>query len=184
MSVRSLTAAVAVLATLAAMPAAAADLDPYAPPPHAKYGSPYDDPRYADVYRHPPPPPKYVERYEQRFVAPPPPPPRYVERYDDRGYAPAPPPAYSWRGEPPRSAYGCLPREAARANLERQGWHDFHNLQPGADVVHVRARRPNGALFDLTLDRCTGQILDRRYLAGAPPSSYAWRERPDLFPRY
>lgn len=178
MSIKVWTASLAAFATLAVTaPARAADLYPYAGPPAAKYSAPYDDPRYSEIYRHPPPPaPRYVERYEERYA--PPPPPRHVERYDER-YAP-PPHAYG----APRTSYRCVSREVARAELERQGWHDFHALQPGNEVVHLRARRPNGALFDLTLDRCSGRILDRRYLAAAPPPSYAWRERPGLYPRY
>lgn len=177
MSVKAISAAIAALTTLSVTaPSFAADLYPYDPQPHARYSAPYDDPRYSDVYRHPaPPPPRHVERYEQRWV-PGPPPPRYVERYD------APPPS-AYRSAPPREAYGCVPREAVRAELERQGWSDFHNFRPSADVVHLRARRPNGAVFELTLDSCTGQVIDRRFVS-APPPSYAWRERPDLYPRY
>lgn len=155
MFLRALTAGAIALLAIAAAPVAlqAADLDSYD-------ASPYDDPRYGDVYRHPPPPPRpYVDRYGAPH-APAPPPPPYA-------YRDAPP-----RGEP----YGCVPREVARAALERQGWMDFHNLQLAGQYVHLRARRPNGAVFELTLDRCSGQVLDRRFVSAAPPA-YAWRER-------
>lgn len=156
MTIRTLSiGAAALLAVLASAPARAADLNSDERP-HA-YGTPYEDPRYADIYRHPAPP------------APPPPPRAYVERYDDR-YAP-----------PRREAYGCVPRHVVRQELARRGWSDFHDLQVGRDVVSLRASRPNGAVFDLTLDRCTGEVVERRFVAAPPPPppAQAWRERND-----
>ena len=89
----------------------AADLDE-GPPPH-RYGSAYDDPRYADIYKYPP-----------RQVAPPPyyDAPTGVYRDDDdddddyRG-----PRRYSYAE--PRAAYGsrCVPREEVKARLIRNG---------------------------------------------------------------
>lgn len=154
---------VAALTISTAPPARSADLDsnPYA-------YAPDDDPRYADVYRHPPPatrPRPYAA--EPGYYRPPPP----------------PPPPYAYRSAPPREAYGCLPREAVRAELARRGWHDLHNIEVAADVVHLRARRTNGGVFSLTLDRCTGQVMDRRFVA-APPPAYAWRERANSYRPY
>jgi hypothetical protein len=157
MVAKVLTTKLVVIAAIAITPALAADLDTYEPP-QARHQSPYDDPRYGDVYRHPPPPPR-----------------AYVERYDERAY----PPPNAYR----RETYACVPREAIRADLTRRGWYDFHDLDVAGDVVHVRARRPSGAMFQLTLDRCSGQIVDRRLVAG-PPRAFAWRDRGPLPPGY
>lgn len=152
----------ALLAAWVPAPALSADLEPE---PHAY--APYDDPRYADIYRHPPPPPR---------------PRAYVERGYDRT-PPPPPSAYAYRPAPPREAYGCVPREVVHAELARRGWHDLHNVEATADVVYLRARRTDGVIFSLTLDRCTGQIIDRRFVA-APPPAYAWRERGSAYRPY
>lgn len=100
--------------------------------------------------------------------------PRYSDIYR---HPPPPPPAY--RHEQRFGGYdgrrdGCTPREQVRDRLEARGWQDFHDPQPMGNVVHIRARRPNGRLFDLTLDRCSGEVLnaeviDRRAAAVAPP---------------
>ena len=69
-----------------------------------------------------------------------------------------------------------------RGRLESRGWQDFHDPQVMGNVVHIRARRPNGRLFDLTLDRCSGEVLagrggDRRAADG--PAAGDWRYRDD-----
>ena len=140
-------------------------------------GPPDDDPRYSDIYRHPaPPPPVYAQPgyHPPRHPLPYPPAPVYR---DEPRYAPPPP----YAGPPPRhygqAPSGCLPREVARARLEARGWHEFHDIQIAGNVAHVRARRPNGRLFDLTIDRCTGEVLGAELIDGrradAPP--YDWR---------
>ena len=83
----------------------------------------------------------------------PPPPPVYRE---EQRYAPPPPPPYRNNG---RVAGDCLPRDVIRGRLEGRGWHDFHDPQVAGNVAHIRARRPNGRVFDLTVDRCTGEVL-------------------------
>jgi hypothetical protein len=162
-------AALAAVATCAAVPASAADLG-------YGYGSlkdvPDDDPRYSDVYRHPaPPPPRYAAPY-------PPPAPVY----------PAPPAPY-YAGPPPRVYDGyagrpdCLPRHVISSRLESRGWLDLHDLQVSGDVAHARARRPNGRIFDLTVDRCTGEVLQADLIDGRqayapgypPPQDYRYR---------
>src|SRR5262249_32071389 len=76
-------------ATTAAIPAAkAADLD-QGPPP-ARYGSAYEDPRYAAISRHPGAPP---------------------------GYGVPPPPGY---GVPPPTAYGVPPPPPYAAPVPRE----------------------------------------------------------------
>ncbi len=133
-----------------AMPVCAADL--------VYQNQPYQDPRYSDSYRQPPPPVYRDERY-----APPP-----AFRQEQR---------YGYDGQ----RDGCTPREQVRDNLEARGWQDFHDPQPMGNVVHIRARRPNGRLFDLTLDRCSGEVLqaeviDNRAAAAPPlPPPQDWR---------
>ena len=153
---RAATAAFAVLLAFAAkQPAHAADLygaEVY-PPPAA---SPYDDPRYGDIYRHPPP---------QRFAAPQP--ELYRPRYgeppirDRDGYLREMP-----RPDARDGRYGagaaCLPHEVVREQLERRGWSGFHDLEMRGNVAHLKARRVNGRWFDLTVDRCTGRVLESR----------------------
>jgi hypothetical protein len=164
-----LAASTLALGLAAAMPATAADLDHGYPA-----GSPYDDRRYSDIYRHPAPPPP--PQYAQPYYAPPPPPPAYRQ---EQRYLPAPPP---YRNDG-RTAGNCLPRHVIRDRLESRGWHDFHDPQVAGNVAHIRARRPNGRLFDLTVDRCTGEVLqaeltDQRAAQAPPPD---WRYRGERY---
>lgn len=130
----------------------AADIDHAAPPydPYAsRYGSPYDDPRYRDMYEHPAPPPRYAAPYRPRsyrdnYLAP----MDSAPRFDD----------------PQRRQYSsqsdyCIPRGEAKRRLVADGWSDFHERELRGEVVLVRARRPSGRLFELRVDRCTGEIL-------------------------
>ena len=183
------------LATLmpAAAPVSAADIyDQYAP----RTSSPYDDPRYGDIYQHPAPPqPRYVEprlaepRYVEPRVAEPlyVEPPRYAEpRYDaPRRYydeAPAVPQNRYGYLEPmnPRSDYRggptCIPRGEIRRALINEGWRDFRDLELRGEVAKIQARRPNGQLYALKVDRCSGEIVHSRPLhdGGVP---YAYRDR-------
>ncbi len=163
-------AAITAIGMAAALPATAADLN---------YGhgsmkdGPYDDPRYSDVYKHPAPP---------RYAAPLPPapyPPQHYppQHYAPQHYVPAPPPPAYYGGPAPRHGQAlsdCLPRQVIRQRLEARGWHDFHDAQVSGDVAHTRARHRNGGLFDVTVDRCSGEILqaeaiDNRH-AYAPPA--------------
>jgi hypothetical protein len=167
-------AGVAGVAALAAqsLPSGAADI-------YDKYGSrssssAYDDPRYADVYTLPAPPPRYVER------APAYAPPRYERpfAYDDdapprdrHGYLrPVDPPRY-------RSAQpACVPHEEIRRTLMDDGWRDFRDLEFRGNTAVVHARRPNGQPYSLKIDRCSGDIVHARPL-GERPVPYAYRER-------
>jgi hypothetical protein len=159
-----LAAASAVAASLlfSALPACAADL--YEPPHGA-----YDESRYGDAYG---------DGAYGRYAAP---------RDDDEAAGPAraelrDEDEYSWRhyghrAEPGDRRYeeACVPRDVVRERLQADGWGDFHDLDPRGRVVLVEARRPSGRLFDLTLDRCTGELLDARPLDGA--RSYAYGPR-------
>ncbi len=174
----------------------AADIYDQSGPP---VSSPYDDPRYGDIYQHPAPPPRYAEpRYveprvaEPRYVEP----PRYIEppRYAEPRYEPprkyyeevpaVPHNRYGYL-EPmnPRSDYrggpGCVPQGEIKRALINEGWIDFRDLQLRGDVAKVQARRPNGQLYVLKVDRCSGEIVHSRPLHdGRAPYAY-----PDRYSR-
>jgi len=95
-------------------------------------------------------------------------PPRY-ERYAPADFEPPYPPRYAERGD------GCVPREVVHERLYSEGWGDFRDFEPRGRVVLVQARRPSGRLFDLTIDRCSGEIVDARPVFGARlgPGPYA-----------
>jgi hypothetical protein len=157
------------LLAAAVSPARAADIDGVPPPPNSgPYGYYYDDPRYPKA-----PPPSYYDDDDDdddRFRGPPParkyshvPPPKYA----------VPPPKY---GAPPPGKT-CVRSEQVRERLTSQGWHDFHDGQPvGQSLATMRARRPNGQLFELTLHRCTGEIVEARPLQLRPFGPYAYRQ--------
>ena len=58
----------------------------------------------------------------------------------------------------------CARSEQVRERLTGMGWRDFHAGQPqNDDLVTLRARRPSGRLFELTLHRCSGEIVEARW---------------------
>jgi hypothetical protein len=57
---------------------------------------------------------------------------------------------------------GCVPRHVIRERLRAEGWGEFRDLDPRGDVVVVRARRPSGRPFELTINECNGEIVDAR----------------------
>jgi hypothetical protein len=154
---KRLVLAAGLLAALFATGARAADLDD----PYEKYSSPYADPRYADIYKYP-------------RSAPPPVPPGHVYRhYDDddddrwpRRYAHA----------DPRDRY-CVPRREIKHRLKDTGWHDFHDVDLRGELAIVRARRPSGRLFELTIHRCSGEIVDAQPLRSKHFGPYAYGTR-------
>jgi hypothetical protein len=91
----------------------------------------------------------------------PPPPDRYADVPDDFE-PPYPPPAYAGRDR-------CVPREVARDRLRAAGWRGFHAVEPRDSVVLVKARRPSGRMFDLTIDRCSGEVVDAKPIYGYGP---------------
>lgn len=110
----------------------------------------YNDPRYRT------PPQNYNNRDDD---------------YDDDG----PPPAARRFSGPAPYAGRCAQSEDVRHRLSRMGWQDFHGGQPqGNDLVTLRARRPNGRLFELTLQRCSGEIVEARPLELRPFGPYAF----------
>jgi hypothetical protein len=161
--------AAGLIAAAAASPALAADIDGVPPPPprsgpygapySGPYGSPYDDPRYTPKA---PPPSSYYDDDDDRYDGRPP-----AQKYS---YAP---PKYA---APPR-ANTCVRSEEVRDRLTGQGWRDFHDGKPVSEgLVTLRARRPSGRLFELTLHRCSGEILEARPLELRPFGPYAYRQ--------
>jgi hypothetical protein len=75
-----------------------------------------------------------------------------------------------------------VPRYAIKRALLADGWGDFQDLEVREGLALVRARRPNGEFYDLTIDRCTGRLL-RAQAVEVGPGPYAWRPR-DSYPRY
>ena len=149
----------ALVTAMFAQPAWAADFgDGPAPPPRS---GGYDDYRYGEKT---PPPPSY--RFEDDDDG----------RYDEPRFAPR---RYSAPAVPP-PAYGrtCARSEEMRERLTSFGWRDFHGGQPQGESVLLRARRPNGRLFELTLERCSGQIVEAQPLEPRRFGAFAWRDRP------
>jgi hypothetical protein len=162
--------AVAVSLLFTGVPALAADL--WEPP---RGGAAYDDSRYGDRYGD-----HYGDRYGDAYddeAAPPE--DRYAGHPEDFG--PPPRPRADLNGEgyyPPyerRYSDNCVPREIARDRLRAAGWYDFHGLEPRGEVVQAEARSPTGRLFDLTIDRCSGEIVDARPLDGGRDYAYGGR---------
>lgn len=60
----------------------------------------------------------------------------------------------------------CRAPRQIRRRLKRQGWWDFHGLRRVGKDFAVRARRPNGTVYQLRLERCTGRVLEARPLSG------------------
>jgi hypothetical protein len=162
--------AAGLIAAAAASPALAADIDGVPPPPGSGpyYGGPYGGP-YSGPYGGDP-----------RYTPQRPPPQSYDDDDDDDRDDRAPPRRYSYappRHQAPPPARHCVRSEDVRDRLTREGWRDFHDGKPVSDVlVTLRARQPNGRLFELTLQRCTGELLNARALELKPFGPYAYRQ--------
>src|SRR5689334_6618275 len=125
---RSWVFAASLLAAAVTTGAQAADLDE-GPPPD-RYGSAYDDPRYADIYKYPRGPQAYGVPppgvYGGPYAGPPPyagPIPRERVYRDDEDYAPGHR-RYSYADPVPPYAGRCAPRELVKERLYREGWRD------------------------------------------------------------
>lgn len=148
----------------------AADLD-YGRVPTDRYSSAYEDPRYRDLYA--PAPRPYA--YEYGAPSPHPVPPGYVYRDN--------PPYRDYR-DYGRYAEHCVPREEAKRRLNNEGWRDFHDLELRHNVAKVRARRPSGDLYDLKIDRCTGEIVHSQLIQRGGYGPYANDRGPGRWERY
>ncbi|HET7154413.1 MAG TPA: hypothetical protein VFI87_03490 [Hyphomicrobiaceae bacterium] len=100
-------------------------------------------------------------------------PPAYNDRDEDDDDDRQPPAGRKYSGPAP---YGqaCAKSEQVRTQLTDMGWRDFHGGQSQGEIVTLRARRPNGRLFELTMHRCTGQIVEARPLEPRPFGPYAF----------
>jgi hypothetical protein len=181
---KSWVVAAGLLAAAVCTGAKAADLDE-GPPADQRSGSAYDDPRYAEMYRYPDPAPRYREPrpYDERYAAPPIPRERVYRDEEDeregyrdpRRYSRADP--YPYARPPYASPYGpsygpsasrCLPREQIRQHLLHHGWAELVDTELRGGLAVVHARRPSGRQFALTIDRCTGEVVDARPLFEGP----------------
>jgi hypothetical protein len=145
-----------------------------------RYGSPYDDPRYDDIYRHPTPPRHAEPRYEPPRHYQPAPDYRHYPERDRHGYLAPMQRRPGWRDEDrrySRDTHECAPRHEVRRRLTGDGWSDFQDAELDGDTAIVRARRPSGRQFELRIDRCSGDILEARPLIRSE-RAYSWRDRP------
>lgn len=104
-------------------------------------------------------------------------PPPANNNYEDDDDDDAPPPR-RFSGPAP---YGerCVSSELVRDRLSSRGWREFHGGQPqGNDLVTLRARRPSGRLFELTLHRCSGELVEARPLEPRHFGPYAFNRPP------
>ena len=134
------------------------NLEPYAPyyyhrdvPKQGQYYEErsYEEKRYSEPRVVEPPP--YADRYGYREV----PPPNRFSRYD------APPPP---RDGSRYDQQSCLSKGEIRFRLKEHGWQDFQDLEFRQDIALVTARRPDGMLYKLEVDRCSGVIVQARLL--------------------
>jgi len=58
----------------------------------------------------------------------------------------------------------CKSADAIHKRLKRQGWWDFDALEREGKDFTVRARRPNGTAYKLTIEACTGRVLEANRL--------------------
>jgi hypothetical protein len=185
---------VALLAVGTSLSATGADLD-YRSVPNDRYGSAYEDPRYADLYA-PTPPRRPVIEHHAYGHAPIPQEPVYRQdgyrhdepRYDPRYHDPAPPRTYGYQAYPPAAPRyaerpGCTSPRAAQRALEQEGWRDFANLTLRGEIAVINARRPDGRGFELQLNRCTGDLVSVRPLDQRPygPRVYGEYRDPRAF---
>jgi hypothetical protein len=127
----------------------------------------YNEPRRKGQ---PPPTPGYNDQDDDDDDRPPP-----GKRYS--GPPPGAPPANRYWG-PPSSGPNCVRSEQVRQRLTEMGWQDFQDGRPQGEMVMMKARRPSGRQFELTLHRCSGQLVEVRPLEGRPSGPYAFNNRP------
>ncbi|MEQ1696857.1 MAG: hypothetical protein ABL901_13550 [Hyphomicrobiaceae bacterium] len=105
----------------------------------------------------------------------PPPPVDYRQSYKDDDALPPPPLP---RAEPRRRVVAeCLSKYGIREALNRQGWHEFANVEIRGEVAYMVARNDNGRPFDLEVDSCSGDVFE------AHPR-VVYTERPVYYERY
>lgn len=87
----------------------------------------------------------------------PPPQDGYRQPYQSYKDDPAPPPPLAPRR---RVVAECLSKYGIREALNRQGWHEFANVEIRGEVAYMIARNDNGRAFDLQVDSCTGDVFE------------------------
>jgi hypothetical protein len=118
----------------------------------------YEDPRYADIYTHPEPA-RPIGPPRREYLAPMP--PQYFD--GPRRHSAAP-------------SGNCASHHEIRRDLTEQGWSEFTDIELRGTTALIEARRPNGNLYQLKIDRCTGEIQNAQRL-GDQRRPYAWRDR-------
>ncbi len=68
----------------------------------------------------------------------------------------------------------CRSAEDIHDRLKRQGWWDFGDLEREGEHFTVRARRPNGTSYKLTIDGCSGRVLGAMRLNGGQRGYRLW----------
>jgi hypothetical protein len=147
---------------------------------YGRNGSAYDDPRYADLYGDGPTAPPAPER---RYAAPhqpqyqpqhgynhPPIPrePVYRDEHRPRQYVEVEPRHRAYSAGP-----GCVARDDIKYGLERDGWRDFRDPQIIDRGTAALTARRNGRLFELKVDRCSGDVITARPLEPRHSGPYA-----------
>ncbi len=68
----------------------------------------------------------------------------------------------------------CRSAEDIHDRLKRQGWWDFQNLERVGEHFTIGARRPNGTAYLLTIDGCSGRVLEAKRVEGAGRGYRLW----------
>jgi hypothetical protein len=167
---------------LGAASAVAADLD-YRAMPNDRFGSAYEDPRYADLYAPAPPRGPIVQHHAYGHAPIPREPVYQDEPLYQREEAP-PPRTYGYQPQAPRYSEqrDCISPRAAERALANDGWREFANLTLRGPTAIINARRPDGRPFELQLDRCSGELVKARPLDQRPHASpYASPYGPNVY---
>ena len=77
-----------------------------------------------------------------------------------------------------RVIFACLPREAVRERLSSDGWRQFQHVELRGNIARIDARRPNGDLYALNVDRCSGEIVGSRLIERVGARPYAYEDGP------
>jgi len=148
---------------------------------------PYDDPRYAYLYGRDgtkPPPGWETRRYDER----------YEVRRDPAGlwrHRRAETHPESWReryrhsdrrAEVPGRRF-CPPKSVVRGRLKAEGWFGFANPAViDGRFVSAEARHEDGGRYRITVERCTGRLVDAEPLGRN--RRYAERDDDEFFDRF
>lgn len=91
------------------------------------------------------------------------------EDWDDRDYRHR----HAYRDE-----RGCASRQTVRRRLQSAGWHDFEDARATGGIAVVEARHDTGRRYRLSIDRCSGEVVDAKPLGGHRWADRGkWRER-------